>query len=929
MKSSLLKKLKCLKMLDYFGVNAELRVNSKKNYKSKFGGAVFLLWISGMLSYILYSFVLWVKKENCVSYYSNQIVLPAPKINLKELKFMAAISLMYENYSIATYDFSEYLDYNFIYEITNDRDKVNKQREKIPVKNCSRSDFETIEDSTFDKLGMSDYLCPVSVDRTIEGLFTDSVYSVVKFVVSIKDNIMNNREKFDYLYQTLSKNILRINIYFTDTAVDVSNIHYPIISYVNNFFSFIDMMTYKRVHLEYMNSEFTDDNSMWFKSPQNINLIKYSHGREYLFGIPDRFNSPNEDSGKFITFYIRSYQSILSIKREYQKLSLFLASIFSVLSSTLLLLILIMRLINDYFLNQFLIFKTIFFKEDIIHNDKISKNLNLITQEVKKSLITNRFLINNVFETKKKPEKFQKLILKENENFPINNAHDASNTKKIQSVANINVNSEEHLKLSISNGNSNAESNNDEKKAFIYSNLNSSILNNNSNSDILEFNQKNKITNELTINNKVIRDNKIRNYLNAINKNFINNSDKIDFSNEEILCNNTNNNKLRKISINKCLIKKYKCKNIIYKPDEVLNEKILTFSGTKAPENSNIILINEPDSEFSITLKQEQKPKLNNKESLEVLKNNTNATCYNGEAKSSIYLRQKVKNKGADIELLSSINNEEVEDINKVTEIFNYNSCKKEEEYKEAGKAQNFHIDSKTFINKATNTTNYYNYNNNINANKHRGNRNNSEKINIDHTPSNVNLNKNNKFKSIFEAEEHHNESNVSNQDIMDFKEEYRSKFILRRSKTLKLNTCDIILNYLFCKMLRNKKIENHIFNEGNKKINYYLDVLTIIKKMQELELIKRIIFSNDQQVLINFLSKPLISVFDSNFSNYGANKNDFFSFEKLINIEKKISKDDLENIYLSYKRLLNEYNTHQTNLSLIKIFETKIKYLF
>ncbi len=180
-------------------------------------------------------------------------------------------------------------------------------------------------------------------------------------------------------------------------------------------------------------------------------------------------------------------------------------------------------------------------------------------------------------------------------------------------------------------------------------------------------------------------------------------------------------------------------------------------------------------------------------------------------------------------------------------------------------------------------------------------------------------------------AIENINKSSLKNSDSYheNFKEEYISKFKLKRSLTLKLTTCDILINFFFCKLIKKKNIENKIFDQGNKKLNYYLDVLTVIKKLQELELIKRIIFSADQQSLINFLSKPIISVFDINYNNYSSNKIDFFSFEKMLMIEKNINSEDLANISNSYNNLLSNLSKDEMNINLIKIFETKIKYLF
>ena len=55
---------------------------------------------------------------------------------------------------------------------------------------------------------------------------------------------------------------------------------------------------------------------------------------------------------------------------------------------------------------------------------------------------------------------------------------------------------------------------------------------------------------------------------------------------------------------------------------------------------------------------------------------------------------------------------------------------------------------------------------------------------------------------------------------------------------------------------------KNLLFEEGLKKFNYKLDVLTYLKKMQELELCIRLLFNDEEKKVIHFLSKPSISLF-------------------------------------------------------------------
>lgn len=874
--------MKWLRKLDYFGVNAELRVDSNKNYKTQFGGGVFIFWIIGIFSFILYSFILWIKKENCLSYFSNKIILPSPQINLSALNFMAGMAIMYENLTIANSDFSDYLEYSFIFETTIDRNNANKYYEKIDLRNCNTSDFKNIKSEVFNKLNISEYLCPVNINKTIEGLFTDNIYSLVKFVVSIKKSIYSDPEKYNILNDFFLNNTLRMNIYFIDTAVDITNIDNPITLYVNSFFTFLDLFTYKRIHLEFMRSEFYDDYSIWFNFADVKYNIKYDHGREYFFSVLDRLHSTHEDCNKLVTIYLRSYQNIRTIKREYQKLSIFLASVSSMLSSSLFLLIIFMRFINDYFLNQFLIFKTIFFKEDIMNNSQLEKNFKIITEEVKKSLIDNRFLVNNIFENIKNKDK--KIFIREG----------SSNSKVFADLSNNNLHKERIYPEINKNKNTNLDLfSNDKFQTRIRYNGKQD------DSDLILLNNsygKNRYYNSL-------EDKEYNNKKNIININIVKNKSNMNnyknkFSRKSKIKNkksNSGNNRIgNKNVVDEENLTNYE-KNFIIKSNKLKNSKNSNLNEVKI--NKNNILLNESVKDSQIISDSETNQiKFLKKQKKETLSNND---LININFDKTI----KIKNTND----LNIAEKDENMNLNNQTIVFNKN-------YLQKTQTEIFKNKEKTEMIFYTNSNYEKNSNNNIIGD-------------IKSNKGTKDVFKNSNLKSIFGSS--NKISQKSSLDIKNFKDEYISKFKIRRSKTLKLSTWDVLMKYLLCKLYKKKKFENHVYNEGQKKLNYYLDVLTLIKKSQELELIKRIIFSKDQQNLINFLSKPLISVFDLNFQNFGSNKNDFFSYEKMAILDKNITSEDLENILSSYKKLLNDLDKNETNKYIIKIFETKIKYLF
>ena len=178
----------------------------------------------------------------------------------------------------------------------------------------------------------------------------------------------------------------------------------------------------------------------------------------------------------------------------------------------------------------------------------------------------------------------------------------------------------------------------------------------------------------------------------------------------------------------------------------------------------------------------------------------------------------------------------------------------------------------------------------------------------------NLNLSKNNNDKK--------DDNSVKNSSIEDitssltknifhkesmFNSNQSSKVLVQKPKShynynnnqidVKMNFFEIIIKYLVpCIKWAQFQIKRKLFNSGFNKLCFQLDVLTYLKKIQEIELIKYILLEPSMYNMIHFLAKPSISV-----SNQ---KNPFDYLELQYNVD--VNEKEINDFY-DYLKYLNE----------------------
>jgi len=168
------------------------------------------------------------------------------------------------------------------------------------------------------------------------------------------------------------------------------------------------------------------------------------------------------------------------------------------------------------------------------------------------------------------------------------------------------------------------------------------------------------------------------------------------------------------------------------------------------------------------------------------------------------------------------------------------------------------------------------------------------------------------------------NNSNVNTSDHLTNK--YENKTILKNNEDEeenfgKFTTFDyLIASFCYCCSKKQKK-RNHLLKKCERKIHYYLDIYTYIKKMQEIDLIKYCLFDDDQLKLFRYLSTPPVKLSEKNIGIYQE-------FEKQQINYSKMEKKEIDEIYNSYKQMAKKKDITFEDIKLMRLVNAEIEYL-
>jgi len=157
-------------------------------------------------------------------------------------------------------------------------------------------------------------------------------------------------------------------------------------------------------------------------------------------------------------------------------------------------------------------------------------------------------------------------------------------------------------------------------------------------------------------------------------------------------------------------------------------------------------------------------------------------------------------------------------------------------------------------------------------------------------------------------------------------KANFNKKNSLNKNSVLKKNPYAIYAFDILCKLLcccstflNNKKLK--LFENAEKKFNHNIDMVTYMKKMQELDIIKYLLLDENTLELVNFISKPCVSM-----STKKIEDSEYKLFFETIEEVNFVSYQNIDSVKKCYDSILEKSERSHIEERIIKLFEMQIE---
>ena len=422
-----------IRELDYFGTIVSFRLGEDLKYKSLIGGTCTIIYIIIALIYILYMLIPFLKREEINFTFSNKIISKNPFVNLSSTNINFAFGALFSSdQASAIENTTKYFDYKInIIEWVGIDDFFEKE---IFFNFCNQSDYPSSLDDQFEVNELNELYCLLInknninyLNYSLDGLYTDDYFKFITIDFFLNEYGKNN---FDEVKIYLRENPLLMSLFFVDTAIDYENRHVPLPVYINYITRDIDFDYTKKSEIFFSSLEFINDDNFFFNKESLTKNVMFDRSEDSFRFIQDR---NEEENYNLFHIEIKVSPKVTTLKRKYQKLPEFVASLSGLLSFLLVFIFVCCNLIERKAINQELIHRMLKFRG----NKNI--NINYLIDRFKNLKYTNEFE-QNEFLKKKIDEKKNDHNSKENMNEKIIKLFSNMN---VESIPNIKKNIEE------------------------------------------------------------------------------------------------------------------------------------------------------------------------------------------------------------------------------------------------------------------------------------------------------------------------------------------------------------------------------------------------------------------------------------------------------------------------------------------------------
>ena len=355
---------KFIKKIDLFAVPFVFKYKNNYKYYSSLGGLMSLLFIITVLIIGIYYFIPFYNRKNYnIIYYSMNM----PKTDTIKLNSKAnfAIGLECPLDKKTHLKGKDLFDLKLTYIISKTDHNGNRSKDKIELTthSCNETDFYNNDTINF----IDEVVCLDKTDNSLQGIFTDEIFSYYSFSLLAKNDSVELFRKIDtYLTETDCK----LELFYTEVTIDFDNYTDPIKTSINSVFIQLNPTLFLKMNVYFQNQYFENDNFLFFifdekKEEKTIDpYIQFSRIEDYsLYKGLDRGIIKPSDYTKYANIYVRADTTKTVTKRKYQKVTEFYADASSLLIALFQVLYFSFLFINRFYANHSLAKKIFFFKE--------------------------------------------------------------------------------------------------------------------------------------------------------------------------------------------------------------------------------------------------------------------------------------------------------------------------------------------------------------------------------------------------------------------------------------------------------------------------------------------------------------------------------------------------------------------------------------
>ena len=377
-----------LRKIDIFGVSFNFKYKTKDKYSTSLGGFTLLIFSVLAITFGVYYFIPFLQRKNLSIIYYTMNIPKTENISLKDSQAAFSIGFECEDTPTLTVDDVFKLDFKYVVFSKNEKGIYDKVKSPLSSHNCKYEDFYNEHNNSFDYLNLKKYQCLDDYNQTLEGIFSDQVFSYYEFSVTAKD-------KTDLVDQYLKDSDCKLQMYYTDITIDIYDYKEPIRPFLNSLFIQLNPTLYIKRNVYFMNQYLYNDDTLITvfdeeQKPKQMETL-FSRYEEYALYLGlDRETTKPTDLEDYAKIYIRADTKQTEIRRTYQKLTEFYADASSLLIAVYDFLNIIISIISNFYAEEAVIKKLFIFKEmdDKFYHfskkiDKIQELVTLTNENIK------------------------------------------------------------------------------------------------------------------------------------------------------------------------------------------------------------------------------------------------------------------------------------------------------------------------------------------------------------------------------------------------------------------------------------------------------------------------------------------------------------------------------------------------------------------